>query len=114
MSNSRDDGSTNQRGSTNQSDGPSKTNSLDDRSATAKAAAWVSRIMAISMEMVVPGLIGYWLDIQLGTKFVLMLAGFVLGVTVAIKHLLYLTRNNPPRNTDTTTSHTKQRKDQEP
>ena len=63
----------------------------DDRSAAAKAAAWASRIMTISLEMVVPGLIGYWLDTKLGTKFILMLAGFVLGFTAAIKHLLHLT-----------------------
>ena len=63
----------------------------DGRSPAARAAAWSTRIMTISLEMVVPGLVGYWLDKKLGTKFVFMLAGFVLGFATAIKHLLYLT-----------------------
>ena len=88
MSNSRNDfGSQHQAGhqAGNQSQGPGKTNSPDDRSAQAKAAAWVSRIITISIEMVVPGLIGYWLDTKLGTKFVFMLAGFVFGITFAMR-----------------------------
>ncbi|MGI9428434.1 MAG: AtpZ/AtpI family protein [Bythopirellula sp.] len=79
-------------GSQNQPDHSRKMNRPDDRSAPAKAAAWVSRIITISIEMVVPGLLGYWLDGKLGTKFVFMLAGFVFGVTFAIKHLLKLTQ----------------------
>ncbi len=87
MSNSHDEPS-----SENEARVLPKANLPDDRSATAKAAAWTSRIMTISLEMVVPGLVGYWLDTKLGTKFVLMLAGFVLGFTAAIKHLLHLTQ----------------------
>ena len=64
----------------------------DGRSPVAKAAEWSTRIMTISLEMVVPGLVGYWLDNKFGTKFVLMLAGFVLGFITAIKHLLYFTQ----------------------
>jgi F0F1-type ATP synthase assembly protein I len=79
-------------GSQNQPDDPRKMIRPDDRSAQAKAAAWVSRIITISIEMVVPGLLGYWLDSKLGTKFVFMLAGFVFGVTFGIKHLLKLTQ----------------------
>jgi len=80
--------------SSNETGIPRKTNPSDDLSATAKAAAWVSRITTISLEMVVPGLVGYWIDTKLGTKFFFMLAGFVLGFTAAIKHLLHLTKKN--------------------
>ncbi|HCK42447.1 MAG TPA: hypothetical protein DHW22_12545, partial [Planctomycetaceae bacterium] len=48
--------------------------------------------MTICLEMVVPGLVGYWLDKKFGTKFVFMLLGFALGFAIAIKHLLYITR----------------------
>jgi hypothetical protein len=65
----------------------------DGRTPAARAAQWVSRIMTISLEMVLPGLVGYWIDTRLGTKFVVMLAGFACGIFVAMKHLLHLTRN---------------------
>ena len=52
---------------------------------------WVSRIMAVSIEMVVPGLAGQWLDARLGTKF-LVLVGFALGLTLGIWHLLVMTK----------------------
>ena len=46
--------------------------------------------MTISLEMVLPGLAGYWLDLKLGTQVVFMLVGFAVGMYVAMKHLLYL------------------------
>ncbi len=64
----------------------------DERSPTARAAQWASRIMTVSLEMVVPGLVGYWIDTKLGTKFAFMLSGFAFGSFAALKHLLYLTR----------------------
>jgi ATP synthase protein I len=64
----------------------------DDRSPVAKASAWATRIMTISLEMVLPGLAGVWLDGWLGTKVVFTLAGFALGGTAAIVHLIHLTR----------------------
>ena len=63
----------------------------DGRSAVAQAMDWATRIMAVSMEMVLPGLIGYWLDTKFGTRALFMLIGFVLGSTVAVKHLLSMT-----------------------
>lgn len=60
----------------------------------AVALEWVSRIMVVAMEMVLPGLAGQWLDRQLGTGF-LVLAGFVLGITVAMWHLIAMTRPRP-------------------
>ncbi len=64
----------------------------DNRSATAKAAEWSSRIMTISMEMVLPGLAGYWLDNKLGSKGVFMLLGFAAGSVIAFKQLLSIAK----------------------
>ena len=58
----------------------------------ARASQWTSRIMTISLEMVLPGLAGYWLDQKLGTKALFMLVGFALGGTAAFGHLMYLAR----------------------
>jgi len=63
----------------------------DDRSLYAVASQWVSRVMTVSMEMVVPGLIGLWLDERIGSTPLLALAGFGLGMTTAIWHLLRMT-----------------------
>jgi hypothetical protein len=52
---------------------------------------WSSRIFAVSLEMVLPGLAGQWLDKRWGTGF-LALVGFALGITLAIWHLLVMTR----------------------
>ena len=64
----------------------------DGRSPMAWATEWATRIMTISLEMVLPGLAGYWLDQQLGTLAVFMLVGFALGCTAAVVHLIHLTR----------------------
>ena len=46
--------------------------------------------MTISLEMVVPGLVGYWLDQKLGTKAILTVVGFGLGTTLGIWHLVQI------------------------
>ena len=58
---------------------PDDADAPDGRSATSKAAEWASRVMTISLEMVLPGLAGYWLDTKLGTRVVFLLVGFALG-----------------------------------
>jgi F0F1-type ATP synthase assembly protein I len=63
----------------------------DDRSPAAKAYQWASRIMIVSLEMVLPGLAGYWIDQQLGTMFLFMLIGLTIGCVGGIWHLLRLT-----------------------
>jgi ATP synthase protein I len=73
-------------------------NSPDDPSSYANAMAWVSRITSISMEMVVPGLIGYYLlDRWLGTKVVFLILGLILGLIGGIWQLIRLTRQNDGR-----------------
>jgi F0F1-type ATP synthase assembly protein I len=64
----------------------------DDRSPMAKAYGWAARIMVVSLEMVLPGLAGYWLDQRLGTLPLVMLLGFAVGGTAAMVHLLQMTR----------------------
>lgn len=61
---------------------------------TAEAMRWVSRITAVSLEMVLPGLAGFWLDSKIGTKVVFMLMGFGVGMTLAMIHLMAMTK--PP------------------
>jgi hypothetical protein len=41
--------------------------------------------------MILPGLAGQWLDTRWGTKF-LALVGFGLGISLAIYHLLAITK----------------------
>lgn len=69
------------------------TNPSDDRSAIARAYGWTAQITTISLEMVLPALGGVWLDGKLGTKFLFLIAGAVLGFVVGFWHLLKLTVN---------------------
>ena len=56
--------------------------------------------MVVSLEMVLPGLLGYWFDNLLGTKVLFMLVGFALGCTAASVHLIRLTRSEKNRPVD--------------
>jgi hypothetical protein len=56
-----------------------------------EALDWASRIMAVALEMVLPGLAGHWLDGRFGTSF-LVLVGFIFGLTIGVWHLLLMTR----------------------
>lgn len=70
----------------------------DDQSSYANAMVWVSRITSISMEMVIPGLIGYYLlDRWLGTKVVFLILGLILGLVGGIWQLIKLTKQNNGR-----------------
>jgi hypothetical protein len=57
----------------------------------AEGLTWVARITTIGLEMVLPAILGNWLDSQLGTAF-LAVFGLVLGVVGGILHLLFMTR----------------------
>jgi hypothetical protein len=70
----------------------------DDRSAISLAYAWATRVMVIAAEMVVPGLVGVWIDQKIGSLVVFALAGFALGITVAIMHLVRMTKSNSDSN----------------
>lgn len=64
----------------------------DDLSPMAVALAWSSRIMTVALEMVLPGLLGYWVDIQLGSTPWIMLLAFAFGGTTAMLHLIQMTK----------------------
>ena len=71
----------------------------DGRSGQAKAYQWAMRIMTVSLEMVVPGLLGYaLLDRNLGTKGLFTLLGFGLGMTMGIFHLVKMTSGDAATN----------------
>ncbi len=63
----------------------------DERSSAAVAYGWASRITAVSLEMVLPGVGGYWLDGWLGVVPVFTMIGFSLGMVLGIWHLLKMT-----------------------
>lgn len=64
--------------------------SPDDPLPMAAAMQWVSKITTVSLEMILPGIGGGWLDAKWGTSFIGPL-GFALGLVVGITHLLRMT-----------------------
>ncbi len=58
----------------------------------AKAVAWSSEVISIAIEMVLPMLLGIWLDRKLGTVMVFVLLGAVLGFSLGLFHLVRLTK----------------------
>lgn len=48
--------------------------------------------MTIALEMVLPGVFGYWVDLQLGTRLVFLILGVILGMSVGMMHLIRLTK----------------------
>ncbi len=57
----------------------------------ANGMQWVARITTVALEMVVPVVIGMWLDQKLGTRF-LGLLGLIVGVPLGIWHLVRMTK----------------------
>ncbi len=58
------------------------------------ALVWVSRITTISIQMVLPGVVGYWIDQQLRTKALFTLLGFGLGMGIGMWQLILATRTD--------------------
>jgi hypothetical protein len=58
------------------------------------AFEWVARIFAVVIEMVLPGLLGQYLDGRLGTRF-LVLVGFGCGLSLGLWHLIMMTKERP-------------------
>jgi len=54
---------------------------------------WAAAIMTISLEMVIPGLLGYLLDQWLGTQVVFLLLGFAIGGILATSALMRIAKN---------------------
>lgn len=51
--------------------------------------------MVAALGMVLPGLVGYWADTRLGTRPVLTILGFALGMTYGIWELVRMGRRRP-------------------
>jgi ATP synthase protein I len=68
----------------------------DDRSSLALGLEWSSRITTVALEMVVPALIGYWIDLKLGTRLVFLILGTALGFVTGLMSLLRMTRSAKP------------------
>ena len=75
---------------------PTVKENRDDRSPLALGLEWSSRITTVALEMVVPSLIGYWIDLKLGTPLVFLISGTVLGFVTGLISLLRLTRPAKP------------------
>jgi hypothetical protein len=60
----------------------------DDRSLLAKASQWATSASTVAAEMVVPILIGAWIDSRLGLKGLFAILGGVIGVTGGIWSLM--------------------------
>ena len=59
----------------------------------AVAMEWVSRIITVSLEMVLPGLGGEWLDRRWGTSPLLLLLGLAIGLSLGVWQLIRMTRS---------------------
>ncbi|MFN5469059.1 MAG: AtpZ/AtpI family protein [Pirellulaceae bacterium] len=59
------------------------------RIAAAGAIDWVSRVLAVLLVMVAPGMLGSWLDRQLATRW-FTAAGFLLGMLAGMVGLVVL------------------------
>jgi len=64
----------------------------DDRSPFALAYEWSARMTSISLELVAPTLIGYWLDQRLHSLPLFLILGVTLGFVTATLSLLRLTK----------------------
>ena len=72
------------------------------------ALEWVSKITTVALEMVLPAIVGNWLDKRWGTKF-LALMGIALGVSLGIWHLLVLTGTGKIKQENRTDSEKKEK-----
>ncbi len=69
----------------------------DNRSPYAKAIEKASQVTTIAFMMVVPGLLGYWLDSWLGTIPLFAALGLVAGISAGVWQLIKLV-NRDARN----------------
>ena len=75
-----------------------------------QAMHWVSQVTSIALEMILPALLGLWLDNRWGTAPGLAITGAVLGFFVSMNHLLGLARrmnqkSPPSRPSDDSAGH---------
>jgi F0F1-type ATP synthase assembly protein I len=64
----------------------------DGRSPIAVAMHWASQVTTISIEMVLPILLGVWTDRRLGTKAVFTIVGGIAGFWLGIWNLIRIAK----------------------
>lgn len=80
----------------------------DDRSKIARAWGWGTQVISIAMEMVIPGVVGLWIDRLLGTVMAFLILGVVFGMTTGMIHLVQFAK----RISENEAKHETGRKDQ--
>ena len=60
----------------------------DDRSPSAKALSKVSQITSISLMMIIPAIVGYFVDQRLKTLILFTAIGLIVGMSAAIWQLV--------------------------
>ncbi|MCC6123849.1 MAG: AtpZ/AtpI family protein [Pirellulales bacterium] len=60
----------------------------DDRAPIAVAMHWATQVTTISLEMVIPILLGVWADRRLGTKALFTILGGIAGLWLGIWTLI--------------------------
>lgn len=60
----------------------------------AQAIAWSTRITTICLEMVIPAVIGRWLDQWLGTGMVFVVIGATAGMIAGMVHLVRIANSD--------------------
>ncbi len=68
----------------------------DNRAPWAVAWGWASLAISVALEMVLPGLLGYWIDRRLRTVMVFLVLGLALGMTAGLMHLIRIAKAGPP------------------
>ena len=76
------------------------TGPADDRSPMALAVGLASVIVSIALEMVIPAVVGHWLDDRWSTGPLLALLGLMLGMIVAGWHLIRVVAKLSAANSD--------------
>ncbi len=67
----------------------------DDRLPLVRAYQRATRGVTIAVGMVAPGLLGYWLDQKLGTRALLTILGFGIGMAFGVWELVRLSQVRP-------------------
>ena len=74
----------------------------DDRPPMAVAMQWVSQITTVALEMVLPAVLGLWVDGKWNTEPWFLICGAVGGFALGMWHLLQMakTSEKPPETRD--------------
>lgn len=83
----------------------------DGRSPLALAAEWSTRITTVALEMVLPGLGGYWLDRRWDTLPAMTVVGMLMGMALGGWQLTLLVRDAQRRETPSDLPPTSERGD---